>query len=98
MISKKPSISELIEQFKKMESAHDLFNKKTNENVYYWDILRYWVFMAILSKNGYFAEHDYFSVPKQESFIKKTTKSVYYLFRLLLNGAKPFYKKKNNDY
>jgi|GEM_PF-4527984 len=74
--SLKKSIIEIARKFKSWEKNHNLFSRKTKDGIYYWDIIRYNVYMSILSENGIFVNvKDFLDKPK-ERFIKRLLKVI----------------------
>ena len=75
----------LYTQFLNFEKEHNLFNLKDSEGTYYWDIIRYDVFEALMPKNKVF-------IPKKQNinffFIFKR---IIQFIRLLLGNSKKKY-------
>jgi len=78
-------IDSFYTQFLNFEKEHNLFNLKDSEGTYYWDIVRYDVFEALMPKNKVF-------IPKKQNinffFIFKR---IIQFIRLLLGNSKKKY-------
>jgi hypothetical protein len=85
MSEQQKGMRELAEQFKKMEVRHDLFNKKTSDGIYYWDIFRYSVYMTILSRYEILSHGDLFLGANRDPLWKRLAKVVRMLPNYLIN-------------
>jgi hypothetical protein len=85
MSEQQKGMRELAEQFKKMEVRYDLFNKKTSDGIYYWDIFRYSVYMTILSRYEILSHGDLFLGANRDPLWKRLAKIVRMLPNYLIN-------------
>lgn len=59
------NIIELAKRFKQMEVDHELFQLQFQDGTYYWDIIRYRLYMVILSNFGIYENVSQSSVAYQ---------------------------------
>jgi hypothetical protein len=88
MSGERKGIRELAEQFKTMEAKHDLFSRKTEDGVYYWDVFRYMVYMTILSRNGIYENTDIFLGQDEVAPWKKLVKALRLFPDYLINECR----------
>lgn len=75
----------LYTQFLDFEKEHNLFNLKDSEGTYYWDIIRYDVFEALMPKNKVF-------IPK------KHNKKILNIFRQIMGFIKLYFGHTSRKY
>lgn len=81
----KKSILELAEQFKAMEVKYNLFQKRTADGIYYWDILRYRVYLVVLSHYGIYENIGSYFDKALEPYWKRMVKAVRLMPLFFLN-------------
>lgn len=99
MNGNKKSIIELAEQFKQMEVKHGLFNKITKDGIYFWNVLRYTVYMTVLSRHGIYENVGIFLDKPSDPFWKRIAKIIRLIPKYLLNEVRlQFFLPKNKKF
>jgi hypothetical protein len=92
----KKSIIELANQFKQMEVKYGLFKKTTTDGIYFWDVLRYTVYMTVLSKYGIYENVGIFLDKPGDPLWKRVAKIVRLIPKYVINEIRlQFFLPKN---
>lgn len=84
----KKGIIQLAQQFKQMEVRNRLFERKTTDGILYWDVVRYKIYMTILSHCGIYENIQVYVNKPQIQFWMKWVKAVKLLPLYLLNNLR----------